>query len=118
MPISREELVKRATPKPPLEVSHPEWGSVLLRHPTFAEWYSLVHPMRQLQQTKSEPSAELIARAVAIVLANPDGTRMLTDAEAARLMEKDFAAVMRVWTQAWETVLRFTDEDLEASKKN
>lgn len=116
MPICRDDVLKRSAPRPPVEVAIPEWGAVLLRYPTFAEWYSIVQPMRQL--AGAEPSVDLIARAVAIVLANPDGSRMLSDPEAARLMEKEYTAVMRVWNRAWETVLKFTDADLEAAAKN
>lgn len=116
MAITRDDVMKRAAPRPPVEVSIPEWGAALLRYPTFAEWYSIVHPMRQLEG--KEPPVDLISRTVAIVLANPDGSRMLTDPEATRLMDKDFAAVMRVWNRAWETVLRFEDRDLEAAAKN
>jgi hypothetical protein len=116
MPIGREDILKRSTPRPPVEVPIAEWGSVLLRYPTFAEWYSVVQPMRQL--AGAEPSADLIARAVAVVLSNPDGSRMLTDHEAARLMEKEYSAVMRVWNRAWETVMKFTEADLEAAVKN
>ena len=118
MAFSREDILKRAAAKPPVEVTIPEWGTVLLRHPTFAEWYSLAQPMRQHHLDSTQPPADLIAKGAAIVLSSPEGNRLLSDAEAVRVMEKDFVPVMAVWNKAWETVLRFADTDLEVTEKN
>jgi hypothetical protein len=118
MPINRDELLAKDVVRPPVEVSVPKWGSVLLRYPTFAEWYSITATMRECQASHKEPQADLIARLVAVVVSSPEGNRILSDAEAVRLLEKDFVPMMAVWARAWETVMRMTEADMEATEKN
>jgi hypothetical protein len=118
MPITREDMLKRAEVKPPIEVDIPGWGLVLLRHPNFAEWYALAQPARQHFADGTQPPADLIAKCAATVLSSPEGNRILSDAEVVKVMEKDFLPVMAVWQKAWATVLRFSEEDLEGVEKN
>ena len=118
MPINRDELLSKDIVRPPVEVSVPKWGSVLLRYPTFAEWYSITCPVRELHKQGKEPTADLIARLVAIVVSTPDGNRQISDAEAVRLLEKAPEPMMAVWIEAFATVMRMNDEDLEATEKN
>ena len=118
MPLTREDMLKKAEVKPPVEVDIPGWGLVLLRYPNFGEWYALAQPARQHFTDGTQPPADLIAKCAATVLSSPEGNRILSDSEAVKVMEKDFVPVMAVWTKAWETVLRFAESDLEVAEKN
>jgi hypothetical protein len=118
MAFSREDAIRKASLKPVVSIHDPEWGEVLLRWPTFGEWHGLVTPHRQAKARNEEPSAELMARTLAVCLSNPDGTRMLTDHEAGKLMEREHLPVMRVYMQCWQTVLKFGEDEVEESGKN
>jgi hypothetical protein len=92
----------------------PLGGAVDLRFPTFAEWHSIALEHRRL--AGAEPSAELIARTVAVVLANPDGTRMFTADEIDQVEAMPPAAVMELYVAAWGSVLRGPEATDEAKK--
>lgn len=99
-----------------LEVSPPNGKPLLLRSPSFREWYDLTAAHRQLDG--KDPPADLIAKTIAVVLARPDGARMLTDAEASGLLDADPKVVMWLYVTAWETVLRNDDKAIKELEKN
>lgn len=115
MSLSRESVVsKLVRPVHPIAIEG-ESDSVDMRSPSFMEWHELVRRHRELNG--AEPTAELVADTAAVVLANPDGSRMFPEAEAesVRLLPPEF--VMRVYVAAWQTVLRGMYAD-EAEKKS
>jgi hypothetical protein len=118
MAFSREDAIQKAAPRPVVTVYDKDWGDVNLRWPTFGEWHGLVTPHRKAKALGEEPSAELMARTLAVCLANPDGSRMLTDHEAGKLMEREHLPVMRVYMQCWQTVLKFGEDEVEQAGKN
>jgi hypothetical protein len=89
-------------------------GAVDLRYPTFPEWHSLAMAHRALDG-KPAP-ADLILATVAVVLANPDGTRMFPDEGAEVLEAMPIAAVMEIYVAAWSSVLRAPEAGDEAKK--
>lgn len=90
-------------------------GAVDLRYPTFTEWHAIALDHRRLNN--AEPPAELIARTVAVVLANPDGTRMFTPEEVGQVEAMPPAAVMELYVSAWGGVLRGPEATDEAKKE-
>jgi len=113
MAFTKEDALSRSAAKPTVVVFDKDWGDVHLRWPTFGEWHGLVVPHRKCTAAKEEASAELIARTLAVCLANPDGSRMLNDREAEKLLERDHLPVMRVYMKCWETVLKFSEDEVE-----
>ena len=116
MAVSRDALLAVCSESGRVEpVLVPALGvEVDLRYPTFAEWHSIALEHRRLGG--SEPSAELIARTVAVVLANPDGTRMFTADEVDQVEAMPPAAVMELYVAAWGSVLRGPEATDEAKK--
>lgn len=99
-----------------IEVTPPGAKPVLLRSPSFREWYDLTAAHRSLDG--KDPPAELIARTVAVALSRPDGSRLMTDAEASSLMDADPRVVMWLYVKSWETVLRNDDQAIKDLEKN
>jgi hypothetical protein len=89
-------------------------GTVDLRYPTFAEWHSIALEHRRLNG--AEPSAELIARTVAVLLANPDGTRMFPPEDVGQVEAMPPKAVMELYVSAWGGVLRGPEATDDAKK--
>ena len=67
--LSKESLLQRQY-REPVAVTVPVVGEVLLRYPTYAEWHSIIAAHKNVT---SVPPPEVVARTVALVLAEPDG---------------------------------------------
>jgi hypothetical protein len=116
MPQTIDDLFGSLATKP-LEVQPPGAAkSVLFRSPTFSEWYELTVEHRRLEG--KEPPVELITKTVAVVLANPDGSRRLSPQEASVLLKADSQLVMWLYVHAWETVLRSDEKTARDYEKN
>lgn len=111
--LSKDELLAKSSFREPVPITVPTFGDLLLRFPTFKEWHNIVALHRKAE---GAISADVVARTLAVVIAEPDGTRMLSDSEAMKLLEKDFDAVSDIYRKAWETVLRVDDKVEEAEK--
>jgi hypothetical protein len=114
--LTKDQLRALRPDRQPVEVPVPGWpDSVLLRYPTFGEWHQVV----ALNQNApgGQPPAEAVAKTVGICLSNPDGSRMLSDAEAMELLRQDYTAVMYLYAQCWRKVLK-ADTAVEAAEKN
>jgi hypothetical protein len=116
MAVSRESLADICKASARLHPVHvPALGiEVDLRYPTFSEWHTVALSHRRLD--KAEPSARLIAETVAVVLANPDGSRMFSADEVADVEALPPAAVMELYVAAWGSVLRGPEATDEAKK--
>ncbi len=115
MPLSKEQLRGLRPNRQPVEISVPGWpDSVLLRYPTFAEWHEVV---ALNSQAEGSPPAESVAKTVGVCLGNADGSRMLSDSEALELLRQDFEAVMYLYKECWQKVLR-ADTAVEQAEKN
>lgn len=90
--------------------------SVRLRWPTFAEWFELTTEHRACEGR--DPTAEMVAKTIAVCLADDKGGRLLSDAEAAELMTEDPRAVLAVYVRCWETVLKNDDQVVKEVEKN
>lgn len=89
----------------PIEVKPPRSkSSIFLRYPSFAEWHDLSVSHRSLKGV--DPSAELIARTVAVVLCDARGKRQYADGDVGQLLEASPRSLMWIYVKAWETVLR------------
>ena len=75
-----------------------------MRYPSFAEWHDLSVSHRSLKGV--DPSAELIARTVAVVLCDARGKRQYADGDVGQLLEASPRSLMWIYVKAWETVLR------------
>lgn len=114
--LTRDQLKQVKPVRGTVEVSVPGWpDSVLLRYPSYGEWQRVV-AMNQAAGT-SDPPPETIVQTIGVCLANPDGTRMLTDAEALELLMQDAAAVVFLYKECCRTVLR-VDGKVEEAQKN
>jgi len=115
--LTKEELLKDSEPLPPIEVEVPAWNnSVFLRHPTFKEWHGIVSEMKKSGEGGKDPSAELVARTIAVCLSDADGKRLLSDFESQKLLNKDIAPVMFLYQECWRTVLSSHNKIEEAEK--
>jgi hypothetical protein len=116
MAVSRDSLLDSCRAVNRLEpVAVPALGvEVDLRYPTFSEWHSIALEHRRLNG--AEPSAELIARTVAVVLANPDGSRMFPPEEVGQVEAMPPKAVMELYVSAWGGVLRGPEATDDAKK--
>jgi hypothetical protein len=118
MPTTAEDIFGTATPDvvevTPAGAAKP----VRLRYPTFREWHEITIEHRKAGADKRDPSADLIARTIAICIADGQGRRKLTDAEASALLEASPRQVMDLYTKCWETVLRNDDDAAKGEAKN
>lgn len=114
MPTTASDVLGPRTEKT-IEVTPPGAKPVLLRLPSFREWYDITVAHRKLD---GDPPAELIARTIAVILSRPDGSRLMTDAEAASLMDADPRVVMWLYAKGFETVLKNDDEKIKELEKN
>lgn len=114
--LTKEQLQKVKGGRGTVEVSVPGWpDSVLLRYPTYGEWQRVVSMNQAAGNT--DPPPETIVHTIGVCLANPDGTRMMTDAEALELLIQDAAAVVFLYKECCRTVLR-VDGKVEQAEKN
>lgn len=84
------------------------------RYPSFSEWHELASAHRSLKG--SDPSADLIARTVAIVLADDKGERLYADADIPKLMESSPRTLIWFYVKAWDTVLRNDEQAVRAEE--
>lgn len=89
---------------------------VRLRWPTFEEWHSVASAHRKLEG--KDPSAELIAKTVAICVSDENGNRKYNDSDLQALTASGPRALMWLYAKCWETVLRNDEEAIgEETKK-
>jgi hypothetical protein len=82
--------------------------TVRLRWPTFAEWHELAVEHRKLNG--ADPSAELVAKTVAVCVADENGNRKYGDGDLSRVAESGPRGLMWLYGKCWETVLRNDDQ--------
>ena len=115
MPKSLDEILSIADE--PVEVRPPRAKSpVLLRWPSFDEWHSLSVAHRQLDG--KDPPAELIARTVAICVADQNGERRYKDADIPALLQTSPRLLMWLYVKCWETVLRNDEKAVKEVEGN
>lgn len=115
MPKSLDELLDIGDDV--VEIRPPRSKSaVRLRYPSFAEWHALSVAHRELNG--KDPSADLIARTVAICVADQDGARKYKDADIGALLETSPKLLMWVYVKCWETVLRNDEKEVKEDEKN
>ena len=110
--ISKDALLQRQY-RPPVAVTVPVVGEVLLRYPTYAEWHSIIAAHKNVT---GAPPPEVVARTVALVLAEPDGSKMLTEAEARQMTDNDCDMVAAIYRAAIDTVLNVGKQVDDAEK--
>jgi hypothetical protein len=89
----------------PIEVTPPRSKKpIRLRWPSFGEWHDLAVAHRHLDG--KEPPAELIAKTVAVCLADEDGNRKYQDADVGELLASNPRTLMWIYVKCWDTVLR------------
>ncbi len=112
--ITKDKLMAGADTRPPVEIEVPQWGdTALLRHPTFKEWHAI---MKETTTSDGTPSADLIARTIAVCLCDENGKRLLTDFEAQKLLDKDTEAVLYLYKKCQAEVLSAEGKVEEAEK--
>lgn len=115
MPKSLDALLNIADA--PVEVTPPRAKSpVTLRTPSFAEWHAISVAHRALEG--KDPPAELIARTVAVCVADANGERKYKDADLPVLMETSPRLLLWLYVKCWETVLKNDDAEVRADEKN
>lgn len=101
----------------PIQVTPPRSKTpVRLRWPSFSEWHELAVAHRQL--AGKEPAADLIARTVAVCLADEDGNRKYADDNLGPLLEASPRVLMWLYVKCWETVLRNDEQVVKEEEKN
>jgi hypothetical protein len=114
--LSKDQIRNMKPSRGPVEVNVPGWDdTVLLRYPTFKEWMDLVRDAKASEG--SAPSAEQIARVVAVCLANEDGSRMFKAGEVSDLLDQGHEVMMHLHNVCWTTVLK-ADGMVEQAGKN
>lgn len=115
MPKALDDLLALAAE--PVEITIPKAKKpIRLRWPTFAEWHALSVAHRALKG--DDPPAELVARTVAVCIADADGGREYADADVPKLIEGDPRVLMQIYVKCWETVLRNDDQAIKAEEGN
>jgi hypothetical protein len=118
MPTTAEDIFGASAPETVEVMPAGATKPVRLRVPTFKEWHEITIAHRKCGAEKLDPPAELIARTIAVCVADSHGKRKLTDAEAAALLEASPRQVMDLYTKCWETVLRNDDAAIQEEAKN
>lgn len=90
--------------------------TVRLRHPAFGEWCELATAHRRLKG--DDPPADLIARTVAVCVADDNGGRAYSDADVPGLIAGDPAVLMALYVKCWDTVLKNDDAAVRAEEGN
>lgn len=115
MPKPLDDLL--AIADEPIEVTPPRSKSpVRLRWPSFEEWHSLSVAHRQLDG--KDPPAELIARTVAICVADERGERRYKDADIPAVLATSPRLLMWLYVKCWETVLRNDEKAVKEEEGN
>lgn len=92
---------------------------VRLRYPTFKEWHEIWVEHRKCAADKIDPPADLVARTIAVCVADAKGRRKLTDAEASALLEGSPRQVVDLYKKCFETVLKDSDDEaIQEEAKN
>lgn len=91
-------------------------SAVFLRWPSFEEWHGLAVAHRQL--AGKEPPAELIAKTVAVCLADEDGKRKYQDGDLEDLLQASPRSLMWLYVKCWDTVLRNDEGAVKEEEKN
>lgn len=100
-----------------VEVTPPRATSAIrLRYPTFGEWHAISIAHRQLDG--KDPPADLIAKTVAVCVADENGNRKYKDADLPALLETKPRLLMWLYVQCWETVLRNDEAAVREEEKN
>jgi|LakMenEpi03Aug12_release.lakeMendotaPanAssembly.Ray.scaffolds.fasta_scaffold896638_2 hypothetical protein len=89
---------------------------VKLRYPTYGEWHKLAVAHQQL--AGKAPDATLIIDTIAACIADDAGKRKLSSDKARGLLDASPRAVMWLYKQCWETVLKSDDETVAELEKN
>lgn len=101
----------------PIEVTPPRSKTpVRLRWPSFAEWHDLSVAHRQL--AGKDPPADLIARTVAVCVADDSGERRYKDGDLASLLQTSPRTLMWLYVKCWETVLRNDEKAVKDEEGN
>lgn len=87
---------------------------ISLRWPSFEEWHQLAIAHRLLDG--QDPPAELIARTVAVCVANEDGARKYQDNQLPELMKASPRLLMWLYTKCWATVLKNDEAEVKAEE--
>lgn len=87
---------------------------IRLRWPSFQEWHDLSVAHRALKG--QDPPAELIAKTVAVCVANAEGGREYSDADVPALVAGDPRVLMQLYVKCWETVLRNDEQAVQADE--
>jgi|688.fasta_scaffold181842_3 hypothetical protein len=90
--------------------------AVRLRQPSFGEWHDLAGAHRRLKG--EDPPAELVARTVAVCVADDAGGRAYSDADLEVLLAGDPRTLMALYVKCWETVLRNDEQAVRAEEGN
>ena len=115
MPKTLDQIL--AIADEPVEVTPPRSKTaVKLRWPSFEEWHSLSVAHRQLKG--EDPPAELIARTVAICIADDAGERRYKDADIPTLLQTSPKTLMWLYVKCWETVLRNDEKAVKEEEGN
>lgn len=113
--LTKEQLTQLKPSRGTVSVSVPGWpDAVALRYPAYGEWQRVV--AANMAAGTADPPPETIVQTIGVCLANPDGSRMLTDAEALELLRQDAAAVVFLYKECCRTVLRVEGKIEEAQK--
>jgi hypothetical protein len=118
MPTTAEDIFGVSAPETVEVTPAGATKPVRLRVPTFKEWHGITIEHRKCGAAQTDPPADLIARTIAICVADSQGKRKLTDTEAAALLEASPRQVMDLYTKCWETVLRNDDDAIQEEAKN
>lgn len=89
--------------------------SVRLRYPTFQQWHDLAKAHQGLEG--GVPDAKLIARTIAVCLADDEG-KPVGESAAQAVMSGSPRRVMWLYRTCWETVLKSDSETVEQLEKN
>lgn len=115
MPKPLDELL--AIADEPIEVTPPRSKTpVRLRWPSFEEWHALSVAHRQLDG--KDPPADLIARTVAVCVADANGERRYKDGDLAALLQTSPRTLMWLYVKCWETVLRNDEKAVKEEEGN
>lgn len=116
--LTKEDLTEETKQQPPIMVDVEGWEkSVLIRRLRFSEWHEIL-TLTQEAGGKSPPLTT-IAKIIGTCLAKEDGTRLMSDAEAARYTadSTDPAKLMALFAKCMETISGGSAA-IEAAEKN
>lgn len=115
MPKTLDQILSIADE--PIAVTPPRSKTpVHLRWPSFEEWHALSVAHRQL--AGQDPPAELIARTVAICIADANGERRYGDGDIQTLLQTSPRTLMWLYVKCWETVLRNDEQTVKEEEGN